>query len=85
MVSSLETDTPTNPYLIISIPVKHGMIIISSLKVDISTNPGLIISMSPLYHLELIVISSLETDTPTNRDLIILIPINPELNIISRL
>ena len=83
MISSLETDTPTNRDLIISIPINPELIIISRLETEIPANPDLILSISPLCHPELIIISSIETDTPTNPDLIISIRVNTELVMVS--
>ena len=62
MVSSLETDTPANPDLIISIPVNPELIIVSSLDTDIPANPDLVMSIylpPPSNNLDLIMASSL--------------------------
>ena len=61
MVSSLYTDIPAKPDLIMQIS-PLSTILVSSLETYSHTNP------------ELIMVFSLETDIPANRDLIMLIP-----------
>ena len=56
MISNFETDTPTSPDQIISIPVNPELITIFSFETDIPANPELIISISPCQVLYLFLI-----------------------------